>query len=111
VCSPNTCEQPGACCAAGICRTVISTVCGAQGGLFIFGNSCSPLNPCPIPLARAICRADFNGSGVVDMTDVLEFVAAWLAADPRTALNGAHGAEAVLDFLTVWFAGCGSASA
>ncbi len=54
------------------------------------------------------CLADFNGDGVVDTRDVLAFLNAWVARDPRADIdgNGVIDTRDVLAFLNVWTAGC-----
>jgi hypothetical protein len=54
------------------------------------------------------CGADFNGDGAVNTLDVLAFLNAWSAGDPRGDFNG-DGAINTLDvlaFLNAWSAGC-----
>jgi hypothetical protein len=76
------------------------------GGAWRAGQSCAP-NPCSASLV-ATCAADFDLSGRVDVQDVLVFLDAWLAFDPRSDVNasGEIGVADVFDFLTVWLAGC-----
>jgi hypothetical protein len=54
------------------------------------------------------CRADFNLDGAVDTRDVLAFLNAWNARDPRSDYNGdgAIDTRDVLAFLNSWTAGC-----
>jgi len=54
------------------------------------------------------CLADFNGDGVVDTRDVLAFLNAWAAGDPRADINGDGVIDTrdVLAFLNLWTAGC-----
>ncbi|MBK7403063.1 MAG: hypothetical protein IPJ41_00170 [Phycisphaerales bacterium] len=54
------------------------------------------------------CVADFNGDGAVNTLDVLAFLNAWVADDPRSDING-DGAVNTLDviaFLNAWNVGC-----
>jgi hypothetical protein len=55
-----------------------------------------------------VCAADFNGSGGTTVQDILDFLAAWFASDPRADFNGAGGigVQDIFDFLGAWFAGC-----
>jgi hypothetical protein len=57
----------------------------------------------------AQCPADFNGDGVVNTIDVLAFLNAWTAHDPRADFNGDGTIDTrdVLAFLNAWSAGCG----
>lgn len=54
------------------------------------------------------CVADFNGDGSVDTLDVLAFLNAWAAGDPRADVNGDGLVDTrdVLAFLNLWNAGC-----
>jgi len=54
------------------------------------------------------CQADFNGDGVVNTLDVLEFLNAWSAGDPRADINGdgVVNTRDVLAYLNLWSAGC-----
>jgi hypothetical protein len=55
----------------------------------------------------SFCAADFDCSGQVSPQDVLSFVNAWLASDPRADINGGGIAISdIFDFLNAWFAGC-----
>lgn len=58
--------------------------------------------------ARSACGADFNGDGAVNTLDVLTFLNAWSAADPRADFNGDGSVNTldVLGFLNAWSAGC-----
>lgn len=54
------------------------------------------------------CVADFNGDGDVNTIDVLAFLNAWAARDPRADING-DGQVNTLDviaFLNAWADGC-----
>ena len=54
------------------------------------------------------CVADFNGDGVVNTLDVLDFLNAWSAGDTSADING-DGLINTLDvlaFLNAWSAGC-----
>ncbi len=54
------------------------------------------------------CAPDFNGDGSVDTRDVLAFLNAWNADDPRADFNGdgAIDTRDVLAFLNDWNSGC-----
>ncbi len=54
------------------------------------------------------CQADFNGDGVVNTLDVLAFLNAWSARDPRADINGDGVVDTrdVLAYLNLWSAGC-----
>ena len=54
------------------------------------------------------CLADFNGDGSVNTLDVLAFLNAWVANDPRAEVNCdlVINTQDVLAFLNAWNAGC-----
>ena len=54
------------------------------------------------------CPVDFNGDGEVNTLDVLDFLNAWTARDPRADFNrdGRINTLDVLAFLNAWNAGC-----
>jgi hypothetical protein len=55
------------------------------------------------------CSADFNGDGAVNTLDVLAFLNAWNAGDPKWRLQTATARINTLDvlaFLNAWSAGC-----
>ena len=58
--------------------------------------------------ARPSCAADFNNDGAVNTLDVLAFLNAWNAQDPRADFNGDGNINTldVLGFLNAWTAGC-----
>ena len=58
--------------------------------------------------ACAVCRADFNLSGGLEVQDVFDFLAGWFAGDVRADFNqsGAVNVQDIFDFLAAWFAGC-----
>jgi|GEM_PF-2295293 len=55
------------------------------------------------------CLADFDRDGVANTRDVLAFLNAWNAGDPRADLNGdgSNDTRDVLLFLNEWVLGCG----
>lgn len=58
--------------------------------------------------AEGVCAVDFNGDGVVDFADYLEFLNLFDARDPRADLNGDGVIDFVdyLEFLNQFEAGC-----
>jgi hypothetical protein len=59
-------------------------------------------------VATPKCRADFDGSGVLAVQDIFDFLNAWFAGDIRTDFDGsgALAVQDIFDFLNAWFAGC-----
>jgi hypothetical protein len=57
---------------------------------------------------QAVCTADFNQSGAVDVFDILDYLTAWNAMDPAANLDGDGSFTIfdVLDFLARWSTGC-----
>ncbi|MCC7387451.1 MAG: hypothetical protein IT431_01655 [Phycisphaerales bacterium] len=76
-------------------------VCAARQGLDgpISAVLLTPMSSCP---------GDFNSDGAVDTRDVLAFLNAWSAGDPRGDFNGDGSVNTidVLAFLNAWSAGC-----
>lgn len=56
----------------------------------------------------ALCAADINTDGALNVQDVFSFVSAWFAGDVRTDLDesGDLGVQDIFGFLSAWFAGC-----
>lgn len=54
------------------------------------------------------CRADFDGSGTVNVQDIFDFLTAWFDGERDADFNGSHANEVqdIFDFLAAWFAGC-----
>jgi hypothetical protein len=54
------------------------------------------------------CAADFNSDGRVDSQDFFDFVAAFLAGDPRADTDGSGVVDSqdFFDFIVVFFGGC-----
>jgi hypothetical protein len=69
---------------------------------------CTP-NPCQHAFALAACRADFDHSGVVNGSDLVAFVDAWLSQDGRADFDGSLSIDVqdIFAYLSAWFAGCG----
>ncbi len=55
-----------------------------------------------------LCRADFNGDGVVTVPDIFAFLSAWFAMLPSADFNNdsAINVPDIFAFLSAWFAGC-----
>lgn len=55
----------------------------------------------------ALCTADFDGSGTLDVVDVIVFINAWFTQTPVADIDGGGvGVSDVFAFLNAWFAGC-----
>jgi hypothetical protein len=56
-----------------------------------------------------LCRADFNGDGVLGVQDIFDFLAAYFGNYPDADFNGdqAVGVQDIFDFLGAYFGGCG----
>ncbi|MBZ0171893.1 MAG: hypothetical protein K8E66_05890, partial [Phycisphaerales bacterium] len=55
-----------------------------------------------------VCPADFNADGVSDTRDVIAYLNAWAADEPRADLTGDGLVDSrdVIEFLNQWVAGC-----
>ena len=95
----------GACCLSdGSCTDIGNEIdCDAAGGIFQgVGTTCAGLF-CPLP-----CPADINDDGSVNVTDLLELLAAW-GPNPGHAADinedGSVNVTDLLDLLAAW-GGC-----
>ena len=61
-----------------------------------------------VAMVPPVCAADFNGDGDVNTLDVLAFLNAWNAREPRADFNndGSINTLDVLAYLNAWNAGC-----
>ncbi|HMN42796.1 MAG TPA: GC-type dockerin domain-anchored protein [Phycisphaerales bacterium] len=109
-CSPSPCPPGGApllccigaCCRAQACGISTAASCAAAGGGVFRGAGI----PCG-PDALECCPADFNSVGGVNVQDVIDFVAAWFAGEPRADFNGGGlSVQDIFDFLNAWLTGC-----
>lgn len=89
----------GACCVGASCATDITPQ--ACTGDF------DPSNTCDLP-ASSCCPVDFNRSGTVSVSDILDFLSAWSADDQAADTNrdGVRTVGDILDYLSLWAAGC-----
>jgi hypothetical protein len=54
-----------------------------------------------------VCVADFDGSGVIGVQDIFDYLNAWFAGNPRADVDGGGiSVQDIFDFLNLWFAGC-----
>jgi hypothetical protein len=84
----------------------------------VMTNSCGTVESAPARLATGTtCRADFNADGVVNSTDVSDFINAWFEDQEAGTLttdwdrNGVVNSTDVSGFINAWFeavaSGCG----
>ena len=61
-----------------------------------------------VVIVRAPCAADFNGSGMVTVQDIFDFLSAYFAGLPSADFNHVGGitVQDIFDFLTAWFTPC-----
>ena len=98
-----------------------STISGATTGMLSIAGvhaadagsyDCVAENACATapssPATLTVCTGDFNCDGTVNTLDVLAFLNAWTAGDPRADIDG-DGLTNTLDvlaFLNAWAGGC-----
>jgi hypothetical protein len=104
-CSPNTCAQPsGACCSGATCFAASAAACTGPNTHFAgTGTVCNApgnnVSPC--------CRADFDQSGSVTVSDIFTYLNAWFGNDSRADVDGGGlSVQDIFGFLNMWFAGC-----
>ena len=107
-CAPGVCEaggQIGACCNGQVCTITTRALCEADGHVFEGSAACT------VDAANnfvACCRANFDGVGGVQVSDIFAFLAAWFAGDSSADIDGENGVQVadIFAFLSLWFAGC-----
>ena len=79
-----------------------------NGDLIVAGTTTVNGAPSPLFARLKCCPADFNGSGVLNVQDIFDFLSAWFASNPNADFNhtGGIGVQDIFDFLAAWFAGC-----
>jgi len=99
------------------------TISGSQSDTLTIGPAtlalegnywCVVTDACGIPVTGTIafidvlCRADFDGDGVVGVPDIFAFLSAWFAMNPAADIDmdGAITVPDIFSFLSLWFAGC-----
>ncbi len=110
VCAPSPCPLSGACCNAftGACVRRTQERCAAPANTWISGGVCAPSSCILLLASRVACPADFNQSGSADITDLYDFLNAWLAGAPSANFNTSSGPDIqdIFDFISSWFIGC-----
>jgi hypothetical protein len=91
---------------------VVSTLGLSHDGGAMCGHAISPCGEVqgwvaalgPVP----ICIADFNGSGVVSVQDLFDFLEGFFSQNPRADWNGSCDLtpQDLFDFLAAYFTGC-----
>lgn len=78
------------------------------GGIFDNANGVFSQNFARYGCPRVVCRADFDWSGSVTVTDIFEFLNAWFAGNPAADFDGMNGVDVadIFALLNAWFAGC-----
>ncbi len=94
---------------SGVAMLVIENAGESDAGLYEveISNACGSVTSLSA-MVTVGCAADFDGSGVVDILDLLEYLTVWFPGDPQAERTG-DGMVTVLDlldFLSVWFGGC-----
>ena len=61
-----------------------------------------------LAIMAASCRPDFNGSGMLDSQDFIDYLSAFFAEDPSADFNddGGISSQDFFDFSTAFFTGC-----
>jgi len=97
-CGSSNCPQPsGACCMSnGTCSDMTFAACSSAGGTFEgVGTVCASFQ-CPQP-----CSGDINGTGMVDVDDLLAVINAWGPCAGCPADTNGDGVVNVDDLLAV----------
>jgi Matrixin/Bacterial pre-peptidase C-terminal domain/PKD domain len=105
-CGPSTCPPAtGACCRNSICVVQTQAECSGTGTSFSgAGSACNPAGNATTPC----CKADFDRSGSLAVTDIFAFLNAWFGGEAGADFsgNGSLSVQDIFDFLGAWFAGC-----
>jgi len=82
-CECDPVDPTGTCCFDSDCLVMAEVDCTNAGGEWGGPDTACDADTCGTP-----CSGDVNGSGTVDVTDILAIVAAWGTNDPDADING-----------------------
>jgi hypothetical protein len=104
-------EEGGAISGSTTLHLTISPASLADSGLYdaVVSNECGEAVSVAVEeVVLPGCAADFNSDGRVDSQDFFDFVAAFLAGDPRADTDGSGVVDSqdFFDFIVVFFGGC-----
>lgn len=109
-CEPNYCPMPGvpgACCQGAVCVVLTPEQC--VGSMMSFAGSNSACNVAG-DMRTPCCKADFNHTDGVTVQDIFDYLNAWFAGEPVTAIDldvqGYPTVASIFVYLNAWFAGC-----
>ena len=94
-CDCDPADPIGACCFGADCFESTELECSGNGGEWQGDNTTCEIGTCGVP-----CPADVDGSGSVDVSDILAIVGAWGSNDPAADVDG-DGTVNVSDILEV----------
>ena len=89
-------NAPGACCVGGGCVNINETGCNIGGGDFQGAGTTCDSGICD----KTPCEGDIDGSGTIDVGDLLEVIGQWGATDSAADINQ-DGIVDVSDLLIV----------
>ena len=74
----------------------------------VISNDCGETSTIAATVTVTVCRADYDESGRVDITDIFDFLNDWFRARVTTDFNQNSSVEIqdIFMFLNAWFAGC-----
>jgi hypothetical protein len=96
-CDPT--DPIGACCFSADCFETVELECSSNGGEWQGPDTTCDSTPCAVP-----CPADTDGSGTVDVSDVLYIVGNWGTADADADINndGIVDVSDILEVVSAW---------
>ena len=89
----------------------VNALCVLPDGDLLVGSDYPILVPpsaiMPRWSTRRICVADMNCSGLLEVQDIFDYLAAWFDGAAVADLNGdGLSVQDIFAFLNLWFAGC-----